>query len=648
MLSERSQLILTLILEKKTIELNDIAKLLGVSPRTVRNHFLEIDEFLHSKNLNGLEKQVQVTYSLNDSKSSIEKALSHGNSSNNKEDFWQEPSFRLQFLYNKLFWEERRITIEYFMDCLLVSRSTVNNDLKELRKIAWKKDISIYFEKKRGFYLSGSEENQRELYFIFIEKAIHSSNYLKELETSDRSFINYWIKKVEEELMIQMTDDSFQKFEEIIVTIIKRIKSNKYVSENYKPAAGYSINELEIVSNNCHLLERYFDILFDSPEILFLSNQLYQRHFIKNEVIYQGFKVNLDILANNVITEISKKLNIDLTKDKELYENLALHFQTTITKDTDISDLINEEMYKKIRNMYPTVYVAVKKVMKQVFTQHHISISDDKEYSFVTLHLISSMEKMKNIYTKNLNVFLVCHMGVGTSQFLKNKLEQHFNFPMEVVTKDYLQAHLYDADMIISTVPLEDIDIPFVEVSAVLSEIDVNKIQLLEKKILDEKMIQEKSMEGSYEPMLKELLTENTIDTQVNVNDWKEAIIYGGKILEEEGTIDRTYTNSMVESVEKFGPYIVIAPHIALAHASSKDGVHKIGMSLITLDKGINFGNKENDPVYTVICLAAIDHNSHLKALSELVEALKEEQFNRLLRSSDKEGILQYIDKTGI
>jgi len=298
--------------------------------------------------------------------------------------------------------------------------------------------------------------------------------------------------------------------------------------------------------------------------------------------------------------------------------------------------------------MYPSVYAVVRKVMDQVFKQQHISVSNEKEYSFVTLHLIASMEKMKNIYTKNLTVFLVCHMGVGTSQFLKNKLEQHFNFPMEVVTKDYLQTHLYDADMIISTVSLEDIDAPFVEVSAVLSEIDVNKIQLLEKKILDEKMIQEKITEGSYEPMLKELLTENTIDTQVKVNDWKEAIIYGGKILEEEGTIDRTYTNSMVESVEKFGPYIVIAPHIALAHASSKDGVHKIGMSLITLDKGINFGNKENDPVYTVICLAAIDHNSHLKALSELVEALKEDRFNRLLRSSDKEGILQYIDKTEI
>lgn len=636
------------MLGKETIELDDIAKLLGVSPRTVRNNFFEIDEFLQNKNLNGLEKQVKVTYSLGDSKSLIEKALSYGDTSQKKEDFWQEPTFRLQFIYNKIFWEERRITIEYIMDNLLVSRSTVNNDLKELRKITEKKSIYIYFEKKKGFYLTGTEENKRELYFIFTEKVGNSNDYLKNLELNDRSFINYWIKKVEEELMIQMTDNSFQKFETIITVIINRIKNKKYVTENYYSNVGYSANETEIVGKNCYLLGKYFNISIISPEISFISNQLYQRQFIKNEVIYQGFKVNLDILANGVIKEISKELKIDLTDDKELYENLALHFQTTITKDTDISDLINEEMYKKIQSMYLTVYCAVKKVINRVFTQQHISVRNDKEYSFVTLHLISSMEKMKNIYTRNLNVFLVCHMGVGTSQFLKNRLEQYFNFSMKVVTKDYLQKYLYDADMIISTIPLESIEAPFVEVSAFLSELDINKIQLLEKKVLDEKMVQEKYMGGRYEPMLKELLTENTIETQVNVKDWKEAIIYGGKILEHGGVIDKTYTDSMVESVEKFGPYIVIAPHIALAHASSKDGVHEIGMSLITLDKGIDFGNKENDPVYTVICLAAIDHNSHLKALSELVEALKEDSFNRLLFNSDKEGILQYINKNEI
>jgi len=645
MLSERSQLILTLMLERETAELDDIAKLLGVSPRTVRNNFFEIDEFLQNKKLNGLEKQVKVTYSLGDSKKLIEKALSYDDSLDNEEDFWQEPSFRLQFIYNKIFWEQRRITIEYIMECLLVSRSTVNNDLKELRKIAKRKDITIEFEKKRGFYLSGLEENKRELYFIFIEKMTYPNDYPENLEVNDRSFINYWIKKIEEELMIQMTYNSFQKFEIIIMAIVKRIKQREYVTENYRSNVGYSANETEIVGKNCRLLEKYFNISIIPSEISFISSQLYQMQFIKNEVVYQGFKVNLDILANSVIKETSKELRVDLTKDKELYENLALHFQTTITKDNDISDLINEEMYKKIRSMYPSVYNAVKKVMNQVFEQQNIVVSNDKEYSFVTLHLISSMEKLKNIYTRNLNVFLVCHMGVGTSQFLKNKLEQYFNFHMEVVTRDYLQKYLYDADMIISTISLENIDAPFVEVSAFLSELDINKIQLLERKVLDEKMVQKNDTEGSYEPMLKELLTENTIETQVNVNDWKEAILYGGEILEQEGAIDKTYTNSMIESVEKFGPYIVIAPHIALAHASSKDGVHEIGMSLITLDKGIDFGNKENDPVYTVICLAAIDHNSHLKALAELVEALKEDSFNNLLTSSDKEGILQYINK---
>ncbi|MCF1684750.1 PTS sugar transporter subunit IIA [Tetragenococcus halophilus] len=645
MLSERSQLILTLLLERKSIELDDIAKLLGVSPRTVRNSFLEIDEFLESKNLNSLKKQVQVTYSLEDNKKLIEQALATGESSYDKEEFWQEPSFRLQFIYNKIFWAKRRVTIEYIMNYLLVSRSTVNNDLKELRELTQRKGVYINFQKKQGFYLTGAEEDKRELYFIFVEKTRNSNDYLEDLEVNDRSFINYWIKKVEEELMLQMTYNSFQKFESIITVIIERMKSGQYISETYQTNTGYSINEMEIIDKNCRLLEKYFNISITSSEILFMVKQLYQRKFIKNEVVYQGFKVNLNILANSVIKEISKELKVDLTKDKELYENLALHFQTTITKDTDISDLINEEMYKKIQGMYTNVYNIVKKVMNKVFREQNISVSNDKEYSFVTLHLISSMEKMKNIYTRDLNVFLVCHMGIGTSQFLKNKLEQYFNFHMEVVTNNYLQEYLSDADMVISTIPLENIDTPFVEVSAFLSELDINKVQLLEKKVLDKKMVQEKYTEGSYEPMLKELLTENTIETQVKVNDWKEAIIYSGEILEKEGAIDKTYTNSMIESVEKFGPYIVIAPHIALAHASSKDGVHEIGMSLITLDKGINFGNKENDPVYTVICLAAVDHNSHLKALSELVESLKEDSFNQLLFSSDKEGILQYINK---
>ncbi|KRN97881.1 hypothetical protein IV54_GL001181 [Levilactobacillus paucivorans] len=66
-------------------------------------------------------------------------------------------------------------------------------------------------------------------------------------------------------------------------------------------------------------------------------------------------------------------------------------------------------------------------------------------------------------------------------------------------------------------------------------------------------------------------------------------------------------------------------------------------MSLSILDHGIDFGNKENDPVNIVICLAAIDHHSHLKALSELVTNLSDSSFVNMLTTSSQEEIVQYI-----
>lgn len=67
-------------------------------------------------------------------------------------------------------------------------------------------------------------------------------------------------------------------------------------------------------------------------------------------------------------------------------------------------------------------------------------------------------------------------------------------------------------------------------------------------------------------------------------------------------------------------------------------------MSLITLKNPVNFGNKENDPVKIVVSLCAIDHSSHLKALSELVELLGDEKFVSLLATAErKEEVLEYI-----
>jgi mannitol/fructose-specific phosphotransferase system IIA component (Ntr-type) len=137
---------------------------------------------------------------------------------------------------------------------------------------------------------------------------------------------------------------------------------------------------------------------------------------------------------------------------------------------------------------------------------------------------------------------------------------------------------------------------------------------------------------GVVQPVLKDLLTKETIKLNVEAKDWEEAVRIGGELLEKSGAIEPRYIDAMINTVKEIGPYIVIAPGIAMPHARPEAGAKKIGMSLITLKNPVNFG------------LCAIDHSSHLKALSELVELLGDERFiSTLLNSSSQDEIFNYI-----
>lgn len=144
--------------------------------------------------------------------------------------------------------------------------------------------------------------------------------------------------------------------------------------------------------------------------------------------------------------------------------------------------------------------------------------------------------------------------------------------------------------------------------------------------------------------MLKQLLNKETIKVKVAVNDWMEAVSYGGKILEKTGSINHSYTEAMIDTVNKLGPYIVIAPGVAMPHARPEAGVNKLGMSLITLKNPVAFGNDEYDPVSIVICICAVDSESHIDVLSNLMELLEDEEFIKLAKEahSEKE-IIDYI-----
>lgn len=127
---------------------------------------------------------------------------------------------------------------------------------------------------------------------------------------------------------------------------------------------------------------------------------------------------------------------------------------------------------------------------------------------------------------------------------------------------------------------------------------------------------------GDRPVSLRESLSERSIALGEEHADRDGAVRRTGELLAAGGSVDPAYTDEMLAALEQYGPYIVIAPGVALAHARPSPAVRGIAFSILTLAPPVAFGHPENDPVRLVVGLAAPDDESHIEALRQMADLL--------------------------
>lgn len=132
----------------------------------------------------------------------------------------------------------------------------------------------------------------------------------------------------------------------------------------------------------------------------------------------------------------------------------------------------------------------------------------------------------------------------------------------------------------------------------------------------------------------------------VQASSPEEAIQIAGNLLASQGYVENHYVEAMIESFRTNGPYIVIAPQIALPHARPEDGVNEACVSMIQLATPITFGSELNDPVKLVFALGASSSSEHLDLLKKLMNLLgNQETIKNLIAASSYENIKQYMNE---
>lgn len=143
--------------------------------------------------------------------------------------------------------------------------------------------------------------------------------------------------------------------------------------------------------------------------------------------------------------------------------------------------------------------------------------------------------------------------------------------------------------------------------------------------------------------MTLDVLSKDKIIIKNHVDNWEQAIKLAAQPLLSQNYIAPSYIDAMIQSVKTLGPYIVIAPQVAIAHARPGNDVHQVGLSLLKLEEAINFST-DSHYATLIFVLSATDHTSHLSILQNLAQLLGQQQnIEALLEASNEREIINII-----
>lgn len=666
-------------ISSKDVTFANLEEIFKVSTRTLRNDIASINELARAYNMNEIEILPQGKLKVPENFEEIILKID-----DNFYEYKLSKNERIQVITSMLISENQYITLANIAENLFVSRATIIADLPRVKEFIAENELKFSSSNNKGLKIEGEEDKKRAALLKIVSQSKNRSELkFVNVQTYDKTTLSKILIEQEKKHQSFLTDGSFERIVSYLRIMIDRSKNGEII-ENYSYIKS---EKYQFAQDILKYIQQYFDIKLTEYEILYLNFLLdtsrYSKQTRKNENA-----VKIQLITRKFINKISDELMINLNDDFDFYENLSNHLMSVITDNP--SEYQENDIIKKLVQDNIDIFNLVSENIE--ILNKHISRKITKiEIEYVVIHICAALERKRNLEI-DLKIIVACNSGYGTSRLLLEKLKKHFSFKIVDVISSHEADKIEDktADLIISTVKIENENVEHIEVSAVLSDSDFirlgNKIDAIRKnkrqydkssvvisknmlekienmiseeapekaniimknikKIINNREVNNEQSSDLTTPYLHQMLPESHIKIDVECKTWEETIEKAGQILIKEGYIESSYTQAMIDSVRENGPYIVISKGFAVPHAKIEQGALKFGMSLIRLKTPIKFGSESNDPVEFVCCLSTIDNKTHLKSFFSLVNLLQNDEFKERLRNSKTEAeIAKYIEK---
>lgn len=487
-MNERETEIIRYILVQGKTHYEEIAAHMNLSQRTIANVLDQVEPAIKNLGVQLIRRPNDGIY-FTGKLDKLRKSLSLTSAT----DF-QSKGGRQRYILFKLLLNSMPYTLQGLADELFVSRSTVENDFLIVRKKLTSLGIGVEIS-HQGINISANEDQRREAIAELISQywgqeiyaeyehgeLIRTINLPPKLQ---QLFSKYIISLVMDTLTefiekshLIFSDYEFQSLAIHLMIALERINNSSIDSEKLVKLGKNTklLNETKLLVT---ILERRYQHSIPMVEQRYLNLHIVAAMHKKISLADVKEQPNLqkgDSDFKNVSVFLKKRL-VNIHPDKELLEGLSLHLESTI-KRLKVGLNIYNPYTKEIRRNLPEAFDAAVELKADLQTKYEIILNDD-ELAFIALHFESFYER--HLSDKRLRVVVVCSSGIGTSQLLAQRLETRFNKILQVnrvtTVADLFNSKLTE-DLVISTIPISNIEKPVICVGPLLEPNDIQVIQ---------------------------------------------------------------------------------------------------------------------------------------------------------------------------
>ncbi|WP_067838991.1 BglG family transcription antiterminator [Amphibacillus sediminis] len=397
-----------------------------------------------------------------------------------------ESKDRQYYILHRLFFEQHHTFVDDIATELYVSRSTISNDLIEIKKLLHPYQIQLKSKPSTGIYLEGSEQSFRHfiMNYFFMNRLVDNlytfstySNLLGDISIEELVII---VLDECRETDLKISDFIIYNIVLHIGLAIRRIQLGFEIELENKLEFPEDSVEYQTALRIINRIKASMDIHFPVEEATYIA--LHLRNKTTTRLVFQRIPYDKNQIKQQlleVLKAFDKETGYAIAQDKILVNGLMIHFTPLLLRlqnNTSIENPLLTEIKEKRSQL---LALTIKHFAKMpVFQPYDVT---ESEWAYLTIHLAAAVERYYN--GQKARVLVICATGLGSSQMLKTRLEHELGSKIliERVISYYeiSEQSLEEIDLIISSINLPNVihNIPIVHVSVFLDDHDIKTIE---------------------------------------------------------------------------------------------------------------------------------------------------------------------------